>query len=237
MQTFDVFAIGDKVFVPRIFHKELPAEKCPDCLGAGTWHVSTPAGLSHDITCPRCNGKKDSNWLWPKRFELTLEISECTITEVSITRSQHKDVITTNVRYNTAPYIGSLYDAKVYPTREEAEAAGEAMKIAEAEKKDTDYAKERERQIERAGQDIVTALRQAAGEKVTELEAQIERLKEKMMDAIRHPSLYGPKIKSSTYLGPEITSQAMADWLSEMLQEADIEGWSENELHEAMCSC
>ena len=100
------------------------------------------------------------------------------------------------------------------------------------------WRKERERAKERAGQDIITALRSEAEKNTKEANEKIDTLKEKMLEAIQHPYSDGPKL-SATYTGgpKELTSQALADWCNNLLQEADIEGWSESELHDVLCHC
>lgn len=235
MNVSDAFEIGDKVFVPRITQEPIK-EPCPDCLGENVWRVSLPSGLTSEVTCPRCHGHSD--WLMPRRYERTFKIDESTVGEVSIRRHKaHKgEDIYTSISYGTAPYIGHIDHKRAYRTREEAEAAA-AVLIEEYEKDDNERArKERERTAERAGQDIIAALEMRANERFKALSGKIDDLKEKMLEAIRYPTLYGPKIRKTSY-STELTSEGMSEWLSGLLSEADIEGWSEAELHEALCQC
>lgn len=48
------FRIGDVIFVPGTTdgREEQP---CPDCLGAGVWPTTSPAGEEHSVRCPTCH--------------------------------------------------------------------------------------------------------------------------------------------------------------------------------------
>lgn len=237
LQTFDAFAVGETIFVPSVTQKEIPTQ-CPDCLGEKLWTITMPSGASRTIDCPRCEGGK-RHWLLPTRHERTLEIKEAKVSEVTIrVRKAHKSEEThTGIDYRTEPYIGHVSHDRVHASREVALAAGERMLAADATKDEERWQEELKKVETRSGQDIITALQAEANAAKHALERKVDKLKEQMMEAIRYPTLYGPKFKTRSYGSPEITEQAMADWLGNMLSEADIEGWSEQELHEAMCSC
>lgn len=238
LQTFDAFAVGDTIFVPAVTQKEIPTQ-CPDCLGEKLWTITMPSGVSRTIDCPRCNGGKRS-WLFPMRHERALQIREAKVSEVSIRcrKAYKSEEVDVDIDYNTAPYIGHVSHKSVHASREAALAAGDVMLAADATKDQTRWQEELDKVAKRSSQDIVTALQTAANESHRKLEAKIEKLKAEMMEAIQWPTLNGPQLKRAYTGGPEeITSQAMADWCSKLLSEADIDGWSEQELHEAMCSC
>lgn len=236
-QTFNAFAVGDTIFVPSVQQKEIEVQ-CPDCLGSKTWSISTPAGMSKEIPCPRCEGGA-RNWFFPKRYERSLEIQEVTVSEVSIRcRKHHKeDGVYTYVEYSTSPYAGHIGTSRVFATHAEAAAAGELMMAEAADREHAEWKKEREREEARAGKDIIAVLQAKANDGRAALEANVAALREKLFDAIRYPSLYGPKLTHRSYGSTEITSQAMADWLQQLLGDAGLETWSETELHEAMCHC
>lgn len=239
MQTFDAFAVGDKIFVPSVRQKDV-ATTCPDCLGEKLWTITMPSGVSKTIDCPRCDGG-NKDWLRPRRYERTLEISEAEVSEVSIRTSKayKSEEIRTRIDYNTvSPYIGNIGHGNAYRSIQEAEEAGKVLLAQEGVLDEARFREERERTEKRAGQDILTALQAKANEQFRDLDFKIDQLKEKMLEAIQHPTLYGPKMIRAYTGGPqEITSQAMADWLSGLFSEADLEGWSEQELQEALCHC
>lgn len=239
MQTFDAFAIGDTIFIPSVRQKDIPVT-CPDCMGEKLWNISTPSGVSTTIGCPRCGGG-EHNWLIPKRYERCVEINEAQIVGLSISykKGYKSEELHTRIEYDTRPYIGGVNHDKAYLSREAAEIAGAAL-LADDEKSDHEvWRKERKRAQERAGQDILTAFRAEAEKHARALDQKIDKLKDEMREAIEYPSLYGPKLTrpTSSYSSPEITTQAMAEWCNHLLSEADIEGWSESELHEMSCHC
>jgi hypothetical protein len=238
MQSFESFAIGDKIFVPSVRQKEVLVT-CPDCLDEKAWTVSTPSGITKTIECPRCNGGKD-NWLIPKRYEQTLEIKETTIAKVSI-RSAKKyksEEIAVSISYDTeAPYCGSVDHEKVYLTHEAAAEAGAIMMAEYTATEDKRWRENRERDEKRAGQDIITAIQSVANKDYKDLEYKVDQLREKMLDAIRYPNSNGPTLEKRLYGAPELTSQGLADWFSQMLRDCELEDWTENELHEALCHC
>ena len=55
--------------------------------------------------------------------------------------------------------------------------------------------------------------------------------------AIRNPDFDGPKLRKGVFGNSEVTSEAMATWLNGIFSEADLDGWSEEEIHEATCHC
>ena len=238
LQTFDAFAVGETIFVASVHQKEIPTQ-CPDCLGEKQWAISMPSGVSRIIACPRCDGGK-RHWLFPMRHERTLEVKEAKVSEVSIRcrKAHNSEKIHTGIDYSTEPYIGHVSHDRAHGSREAALVDGKRMLAADAKQEDERWREEREKVATRSGQDIVAALQAAANESVRDLQRNIAKLKEQMMEAIRYPTLYGPKeVRAYPSATPRITEQTMADWLGNLLSEANIEGWSEQELHEAMCSC
>lgn len=232
--------IGTTVYVPHVVGKEhiLP---CPDCKGEHVWIISTPGGMRTEIACPRCRGgDKNYEFLRPKTYIRTMEIKECTISEASIRQKRdHQDAakVHTWVSYDTAPYVGTLRPEHVFLSRADAEAAGVAMIAADEAKENTQRDEDDARNRARAGVDIIRALQALADEKRVKIEKKVERLRDAMMDAIRYPYTRGPKKTSKVYGGDEITPQNMAEWLNKMLDEADLETFSEDEIHEATCHC
>ena len=232
--------IGTTIYVPSLVRQEhmLP---CPDCKGEHVWIISTPGGMRTEIACPRCKGGgKAYEFLRPTTYVRTMEIKESTISEARIRQKRdHQDAakVHTWVDYDTAPYAGTLRPEHVFLTRAEAEVAGAAMIAADEAKENTQRAEDEARNKARAGIDIVQVLQSRADEKRSKLEAKIERLRDAMMDAIKFPYTSGPKKTSKSYGGDEITPQNMAEWLNKMLDEADLETFSEDEIHEATCHC
>ena len=237
MQQFDAFAVGDTIFVPRITQKEVEMP-CPDCLGKkGKWHLHLPSGAHVSIDCLRC-GAGDNKWLLPRRYERALQIDEMKINEVSIRcRAAHKGEGTDTTIYYQTQGGGSVYPDKVFTTHEAAVIAGELMLEDAEEKGYAEWEKELARSETRSRQGILAAMSAKYSTQSKAVEDKIDRLKAKMLEAIQYPTLYGPKLSKKSYGAPEITSQSLADWLGELLSEADIDGWTEQEMHEAMCEC
>jgi hypothetical protein len=238
MPTFDTFAVGDTVFVPRVHSKDIDVT-CPDCLGENQWVISTPSGISRTIDCPRCmGGKRDYAWMKPKRYERTLEIQELKITEVCITsrKAHNRDEVDTSISYQLAGGW-SMQRRGLYLTRAEAEVAGAALLAEGVKEEHASYLAELKKNEERSAMDIIRAFESKAYERARALDEKIERLKEKMMDAVKYPSLNGPKVTRRSYGGDEITPHSLLEWMQELLSEADIDGWSEEEVHEATCHC
>ena len=242
MQSFDIFKVGDTVYAPSVDHKRVPVT-CPDCNDKRTWRVITAANR-FTITCPRCNGAQ-YDWQQPHRTELTLEIREYVVHGVSIDWERHRDVgegLVTRVRYslyNGEKYAGNGFGASsVFPSREAAEAAGSEMLAKHAAEEDKRWAEQRERVAKSAGETVVQVISEKANASKKEIERKLDDLKERLTSAIRHPSLYGPKLRKEGAFGSyEITSETMAEWLNELFSEAGLDGWSEEEIHEATCHC
>jgi hypothetical protein len=236
----ETLSIGTTVYVPQIETKKIRTP-CPDCNDEGKWSVSTPGGvLQREITCPRCHGGKYGyDWLLPVRYERTIEIREGKITQVSVRqqKSHNSDDIHEHISYDTAPYLGSLSPGKVFVSRDAAEAAGADMLTADATREQSEWDRDRKRDEVRAGIDIIQALDKRANERANKLDEKIERLRDKMLDAIRYPSLYGPKITQKSWGGSELTPQNLAEWLNKLLEEADFETLSEEQIREATCDC
>jgi hypothetical protein len=238
--TFELIEIGTKIFIPGTKREELPVT-CPDCHGTKKWfvHIAGVEG-SKVIECPRCGGG-EHEWLIPKRYKTVIEIKEFEVTGFEIDRKPkwQSDELETIITYHTNPHRHGVRHGTCYLTQEEAQAAGDIM-LEEADKKiGEEYAKERERCDRRAGHDIVKALRDHAFRHSEALQEKIDKLKSEMLEAITYPSLHGPKLTQprSKYGSPELTSSALAEWFSNLLDEANIEGWSEEEIHEATCRC
>ena len=236
----DTLSIGTTVYVPQIETKKIRMP-CPDCNDEGKWSISTPAGLLQlEITCPRCHGDKHGyDWLLPVRYERTVEIREGKIIAASVhqRKSHSSDDVHEHISYDTAPYLGSLPPAKVFTSRDAAEAAGAEMMIADAKRERSEWDMDRKRDEARAGLDIIQAFDKRANERAKKLDDKIEALREKMLEAIQYPSLDGPKITQKTGGGPELTPQNLAEWLNKLLEEADIETMSEEQIREATCDC
>lgn len=47
------FCIGDRVWSPSTV-STAKRWSCPDCEGTGKWKAVTPAGVEHELSCPRC---------------------------------------------------------------------------------------------------------------------------------------------------------------------------------------
>jgi hypothetical protein len=237
-QSFEAFAVGDTVFIPSVKRIEIPV-KCPDCHGTKYWHVYiTGADKRRMIECPRCKGGKDGyDFLIPKRYEHKVEIVEAKITEVKIKvgRKYQSEEIATTISYETNPHSGCLQEGRCCATREQAETVGQVLLEASIENEDKRYSEARQRDEERAGRDILAALSAHANQNYKELEAKVEKLREKMLEAISNEE--GPEISKPSYGSPEISADSLASWLEELLSSADLPGFSESELHEAKCHC
>jgi hypothetical protein len=235
----ETLSVGTTVYVPSITHKEVIMD-CPDCRGEHKWIIRTPSGHSHTIECPRCKGGKSGyEFLRPKRYERTLEIHERVICEVEVRqRKDHKtEDVRTHIAYTTSPHSGSLYPDKIFTSRDAAEDAGAAMMIEDAKREKAEWEKDQKRAEDRAGLDVMAALQSRADKATADLNSKIERLREAMMEGIKYPHGDGPKL-TKTYGGnSELTSQSLAEWCNELLSEADLETWSEEDLHEALCHC
>lgn len=198
------------------------------------------SGAPREIDCPRCKGGKSGyEFLRPKRYERILEINEYVISEISIRRmkSHNSDDVRTHISYTTSPYSGSTSPDKIFTDRDSAAVAGDAMMVADATRTETEWDKDQKRAEAMAGVDILAAFQMQANKATDDLKDKIERLRQAMMDAIKYPYGDGPKLSKPTYGSAEITSQAMAEWCNGLLDHAGIDGWSEGELHEALCDC
>jgi hypothetical protein len=236
MHDKKIFNVGDTVYVPAVEYTE-ERVRCPDCLGEGTWIVSTPSSLhSMTIACPRCKGGA-IDWLLPRKRTAKTKIAEVRVSEVTVRERGHKGEVHTSVTYGTSPYSGWIDRNGAFRTHEEAETAAALLMVEHEGKEKSDWEKERERELERAGRKIVDALNDAANERASGLEQKISKLKEEMLGAIRWPTIDGPKITTKSYGGPEILAGDLAEWLNGLLNEADIVGISEEEIHEATCHC
>lgn len=236
----ETLSVGTTVYIPSVTTKHVPVV-CPDCRDEHKWLISTPSGHKREIDCPRCHGGTTTyEWLRPRRHERTLVIAECVITEASVRqRRDHKDASTvhTSVHYAVSPGLGSIYPDRIFTSRDLAEEAGAKLLAADAERENEDWRKELKRGEDRAGMDIMAALEAKAFSKQKALSSNIDTLRDKMLEAIRYPTLYGPKLARRSYGGDELTSQALADWLNGLLNAANLDGWSESDLHEALCDC
>lgn len=234
MEHFEALPIGTTIFVPSIESKTIEVE-CPDCKGTKYWHVY--AGKQNFmIDCPRCDGGK-CDWLKPKRHEYAAKVEETTVKSVRIEsgRAHGSETETyTRIYYETSPYMGSI--SEPYITREAAEAAAEIKLQQALEREQSDWDKDRERDAKRAGMEIVRVIEARASRNAQALQDKIDSLKRAMLDAIRDGD--GPELRRP-YSGaaPEMTPQAIADFLANILSEANINGFTEDELHEAMCHC
>lgn len=235
MQSFDVFKVGDTVYVFRVEDKRVPVV-CPDCQDTRKWTVRTPAGDTWDVTCPRCNGAK-YEFQQPHRLSTQLTVETATINEISIRqRKRHKgEEVDTWVEYN---FTGGTYRKaeRVFATAVEAEAAGQDEMAKELTKDEERWKAERERVAKYAGETLLDVVRAQAQQEKKDIEGKLDDLKERFLEAIKDPDYHGPKIKKGTY-SAEITSEAMASWLNGIFDEAGLQGWSEEEIHEATCHC
>ena len=236
MQSFDAFKVGDTVYKPRVHHKRVPVT-CPDCNDQRTWRVMS-ATDEFTITCPRCEGGK-YDFQQPHRTELTLDIEETQVIEVTIRQRENYKApgVGTWIDYTLKGH-GSGSQDSVFATRDLAQARGEEMLAKHAAEEDQRWAKERERIVKYAGETLMRVLIEKANVSKNELETKLDDLKERFLEAIRDPGWSGPKIKRA-YSGAlgEITSEAMAEWLNGIFSEANLDGWSEEEIHEATCHC
>jgi hypothetical protein len=238
-QTFDAFAVGDTVYIPKVKAEEIEVP-CPDCGDGGTWTITTASGMSRTIPCPRCAAGSGYAWMKPKRYDRKLVIDEITIRKVKITTGYpHKsEEIETSISYSATAHGHGYRADEVYRTREEAEAAGAVLLAEDAKRCDERWLAELTKHEERSGQDIVRVLQAHARERAEALESKIEKLKEKMLDAVKYPSLYGPKLtRPWSGAAEELTATSLAAWLNNLLEAAEIGCWSEEELHEATCHC
>lgn len=212
----------------------------PIAWGQKKWTVTTPSGVCREITCPRCGGDERS-WLKPNRREYTLGIIEAEIKSINIEcHTRGGGGPRTLIRYETTPFFGTLYhDGRqmVHLTREAAEAAGAIALKESKEREPSEWEQENERRASYAGQNILDALKAEADHKFKELDEKVDSLRQKMLDTIRCPSIDGPQLSKPSYGSPELTTQSLGEWLNGLLCEADLEGFSEEELHEAGYHC
>lgn len=242
MTTFETLDIGTPVFLPSVKRKEIEVE-CPDCHGAKTWHVYTGNRQSFNVPCPRCTRDgHEYDWLRPKRYETEIVITEATISDIIVKRGKLRyksDDIETEIRYRVDTDRGHHHEYEwnkdLFLDRGLAEAKGQELFEADQAREKTEWEKELDRNKERARYTILNAMAMHYSGRRKEIEAKIEKLREKMLQAISEDD--GPEITKNTYSAPHIASADLAEWLGELLSEADIEGWTEQELHEAMCHC
>lgn len=230
--------VNTTVYVPSIETKAIPVT-CPDCDGRGTWTVIMGRRTA-EVTCPRCQGKTNSEYLTPRRFERVLKVTEHVIAEATVRqRRDHVDKATvrTTIDYSLAPYSGNTRPESVFLTREEAESRGAELLIEDEKREHEEWRKNLKLTEERAGMDIVWALQARADKTSKEWESKVNRLREKLLEAVAFPSLYGPEIKRDVLGVYEVKSQSLAAWFNGLLEEAGIDTLSEEEIHEATCHC
>lgn len=123
------YSIGDKVW-----HANTTTERrqhpCPDCKGEKKWKALSPAGEEYDFACPRCN----TNYSAHSELSLTYSAYTHTVRELTIGSVQHNshpgsyDHGNRYMCVETGVGGGSVYDeAKLFPTKEEAEIAAALM--------------------------------------------------------------------------------------------------------------
>lgn len=132
------FSVGDRVFSAgtTIVRKQRP---CPDCMGSKKWKATSPAGVDYEFSCPRCSP------LYRSHQEISLDYSAHAPLVQSLTIGQVRVQAGADpeVRYmcqETGVGSGQLWDeTDLYATREEAEAAAEAL--AKARDEETPWVK------------------------------------------------------------------------------------------------
>jgi hypothetical protein len=236
MQSFDVFKVGDEVYVYRVEHERVPVP-CPDCSDTRKWKVTTPAGDSWEITCPRCNGAK-YDFQQPHCIEAKLKVEAVTISEISIRQRKRYqgEEIDTWVEYT---FKGGTYRKadRVFATHEEADAAGQVEMAKDLTADEKRWKEERERVAKYAGETLLDVVRAQARQEKKGLEDKLDALKEGFLEAIRNPDFDGPELRKGVFGSSEITSAAMAEWLNGIFSEAELDGWTKEEIHEATCHC
>lgn len=239
MQSFDAFKVGDTVYVYKIEHVRVPVP-CPDCKDTRTWTVTTKAGDTWDVTCPRCNGAK-YDFQQPHRLATKLEVLPAVVSEVTIRQRKHynADEIGTWIDYNLKQDKTSIHRRNdgVFATEEDARAAGEAEMVRDLTKDKQRWQEKRERVAKYASATVLDAVMGKGFQAKRDIEDKLEKLKEGFLEAIKSPDFDGPKLRKGVFGNPEITSEAMAEWLNGIFSEAELDGWSEEEIHEATCHC
>lgn len=123
------YSVGDTVY-----HASTTSERkrhpCPDCMGAGKWKATSPAGSEYDFPCPRCSAQYNAD------RDLTLDYSAYVpfvyrLTIGSIQVNTAKGSYDEGSRYmclETGVGSGSIYDeARLFETEEEAAKAAQAL--------------------------------------------------------------------------------------------------------------
>src|SRR5262249_38166076 len=158
-------------------------------------------------------------------------IKEYVITEVLVRHSKWgADKEPTTIIEYTAKGT-HLSRSAIFLTRQEAETAGAGLMAQAPDKWRPPNGKGEKEDRKRGGMAIVEALDHIANERARKLRESIETLKEKMMDAVRYSYTEGPKVTRRTYGADEITAQNLLEFFQKLLSEADIDGWSEEEIH------
>lgn len=133
------YSIGDKVWLASTT-TERRQHDCPDCNNTKQWKAISPAGEEYTFACPRCSASYKSN------HELSLDYSAFTptvrqLTIGSVRHNSHPGSYDHGTQYmcvETGVGGGSVYDeAKLFPTKEEAEIAAALM--AADQNKTTDW--------------------------------------------------------------------------------------------------
>ncbi len=121
------FAVGAEIFLPRI-ERTVDNLPCPDCFDTGEWAVTSPAGGTYTIGCPRCRGTVVMADLPPLVVERWVpDVTRYIITGIAV-RTNPTDW-QPSVEYSCAGNQ-SIAEDKAFATRDEAMAEAERMAAA-----------------------------------------------------------------------------------------------------------
>ena len=129
-----VFKVGDIVHYVRTKNVEKFLD-CPDCLGAGEWTTTSPAGIDYSFSCPRCSNRHHHDKHRLGYYEITYSIKKLTIGSIRIDTNDKKNPIT-YMCAESGVGSGSIYNEKdFHGTKGAAELYAEQL-VAKANRDD-----------------------------------------------------------------------------------------------------
>ena len=132
MKLLPIYYIGQKVWLGRTHMDGSHHTECPDCKGTGKWSWEAPSGLTGEVECPRCHGRRT---LQQRCFAPHVE--QLTIGSVRTDTAAKPEEQVSYMCTETGVGSGSVYyENKLFFTKEDAQAAADqATALANAELK------------------------------------------------------------------------------------------------------
>lgn len=177
------YKIGDVVYRANTT-KEKKQHKCPDCLGAKEWKVTSPGGAEYTFDCPRCNTHYQNN------HEVSIDYWTHTpyVTRLTIGSVQTDTAAELPVRYmavETGVGSGSIYYEKdLHETRWAADEVAEGLAISRNEEPGSQPLKQYESSLSISDYQLHNAIMKAANDKRISNSVDIQMLFDRLRDCL-----------------------------------------------------